>query len=185
MKGEIKLVTGNSYKFKEFQELSKGRVKFVRVDSPKLEIQADNLEEIVRYSAVTFYSLFSGPLLVEDSGLFIKALNGFPGPYTSYVKRTLGCNGILKLMERIENREASFKSVIAYIDGDKLALFKGETEGTIALGVSGDKGFGFDPIFIPTGYTITFGEMELTEKNRISHRGKAFQEFLKFYESYL
>ncbi|MCG3107934.1 dITP/XTP pyrophosphatase [Metallosphaera sp. J1] len=183
MKGEIKVVTGNSYKFMEFQDLAKDKVILSKVDAPKLEIQADSLEEIVRYSAVTFYSLYRSPLIVEDSGLFVEALRGFPGPYTNYVKRTLDCEGILKLMEGLSDRKAYFRSVIAYIDGERLALFKGEVSGRIAETMRGDKGFGFDPIFIPDGYGVSFGEMELGEKNSISHRGRAFREFLKFYES--
>ncbi len=183
MKGEIKLVTGNNYKFMEFRDLAKDKISLIKVDAPKIEIQADSLEEIVRYSAVIFFSLFKSPLIVEDSGLFVEALKGFPGPYTNYVKRTLDCEGILKLMEGESNRRAFFKSVIAYIDQERLALFKGEIFGKIAENVRGNKGFGFDPIFVPDGYGITFGEMELSEKNVISHRGRAFSNFLKYYES--
>ncbi|QKQ99791.1 XTP/dITP diphosphatase [Metallosphaera tengchongensis] len=182
MKEEIKIVTSNNYKYQEFLDLANNRIKLSRVDAPKLEIQADSIEEIVRYSAVTFYSLFRSPLIVEDSGLFIEELRGFPGPYTNYVKRTLDCMGILKLMENVENRNATFKSVIAYVDHDRLALFEGETEGTIALKMSGQEGFGFDPIFIPKGRNETFSEMVLHEKNLISHRGQAFRKFLKYYE---
>ncbi|AEB94192.1 MAG: XTP/dITP diphosphatase [Metallosphaera sp.] len=182
MKGEVRVVTSNEHKFAELKDLSGHKVRLVRIDSPKLEIQADSLEEIVRYSAVTFFSLFRFPLIVEDSGLFIEALNGFPGPYTNYVKRTLDNEGILKLMNGIENRRAIFRSVIGYIDVERLELFKGEINGHIGDKAEGDKGFGFDPIFIPNGYNISFAQMDLKEKNLISHRSQAFREFLRFYE---
>lgn len=180
-KGELKVVTGNPHKFQEFQLIAGDKVKLYKIDYPKLEIQADTLGEIVRYSAVTLYSVFREPMILEDSGLFIAALKDFPGPYTNYVKRTLDCEGILKLMEGIGDRRATFKSVIAYVDREELRLFEGEVYGTISFERRGEGGFGFDPIFIPAGSSRTFAEMSIQEKSVISHRAIAMRKFLEFY----
>ncbi|NJE04220.1 XTP/dITP diphosphatase [Thermococcus sp. MV11] len=151
----------------------------LKVDYP--EIQADTLEEVAEYGARWLAERLDGPFFLDDSGLFIDALNGFPGVYSAYVYRTLGVDGILKLMEGVEDRRAHFRSVIAYWDNE-LYLFTGRVEGEITREKRGTMGFGFDPIFKPTGFEETFAEMTTDEKNRISHRGralKAFAEWLK------
>ncbi|WP_371810371.1 XTP/dITP diphosphatase [Acidianus sp. RZ1] len=155
------------------------KLKIVAV--PKFEIQADKIEDVVRYSASLFFSLFKEPLLLDDSGLFIESLKGFPGPYTNFVKRTLDIYGILKLMTGESNRKAHFETALAYIDENEIKVFKGTVDGRIAYEPKGERGFGFDPIFIPNGSEKTFAEMSIEEKNTYSHRGKAFKEFIKFY----
>ena len=121
--------------------------------------------------------------MVEDAGLFIEALKGFPGPYSSYVYKTLGVQGILKLMEGVKRREAYFLSAIAYAEpGLEPKVFLGKVEGFIVPEARGSKGFGFDPIFQPKGSEKTFAEMGVEEKNRFSHRAKALSalaEWLK------
>ena len=133
----------------------------------------EDLEYIAVSSAILIYSITRKPIIVEDAGLFIKALNGFPGPFSNYVFKTIGINGILKLMNGINLRDATFKSVMVYYDGRSMLVSRGECKGFIAYCARGNKGFGFDPIFIPEGETRTFAEMEVYEKNRLSHRGKA------------
>ena len=145
----------------------------------RLEIQSDSLEEIARRSVVEAWKEVGKPVVVEDAGLFIEALNGFPGPYSSYVYKTIGLNGILKLMEGVYMRRAKFLSAVAYMDADltEPVCFVGEAGGRISHRIRGSKGFGFDPIFIPDeGDGRTFGEMETWEKNRLSHRSRAFRK---------
>ncbi len=145
------------------------------------EIQADTLEEVARFGAEWLGKRLDVPFFLDDSGLFIDALNGFPGVYSAYVYRTLGIDGILKLMKGVKNRNAHFRSVIAYWDGE-VHLFTGRVDGEIINEKRGSGGFGFDPIFVPEGFTRTFAEMTTEEKNLISHRGralKAFAEWLK------
>ncbi|ASJ08138.1 non-canonical purine NTP pyrophosphatase [Thermococcus siculi] len=145
------------------------------------EIQADTLEEVAEYGLRWLAGRIDGPFFLDDSGLFIDALRGFPGVYSAYVYRTLGVDGILKLMEGVGDRKAHFKSVIAYWDGD-VHLFTGRVDGEITHEKRGSGGFGFDPIFMPAGFGKTFAEMTIEEKNEISHRGralKAFAEWLK------
>ncbi|RLE72114.1 MAG: non-canonical purine NTP pyrophosphatase, RdgB/HAM1 family, partial [Thermoprotei archaeon] len=121
------------------------------------------------------------PFFVEDAGLFVEALNGFPGPYSSYIYKTIGCEGILKLLEGVDNRKAYFLSVVALrAPGLGDVVFKGKVNGIIANEMRGEKGFGFDPIFIPDGCEKTFAEMNIEEKSRYSHRGKALRKMGKW-----
>jgi XTP/dITP diphosphohydrolase len=124
---------------------------------------------------------------VEDAGLFIEALKGFPGPYAAYAYQTIGNNGLLKLLENVENRKAVFRSAIAYCDSEAEApvVFEGEAEGEITVDErigSGKSGFGFDPIFRPSGSEKAFAEMTLEEKNGFSHRAKAVLKFAEWYK---
>ncbi|WP_420857166.1 XTP/dITP diphosphatase [Stygiolobus caldivivus] len=182
LKNSILLVTSNENKYKEIAEIAKDyKVELEWLKIPKLEIQADTLEEVVRYSAIVIFQLVKRPLIVEDSGLFIKSLNDFPGPYTNYVRRKLGLEGILKLLEGKNDRSAYFKTSLCYIDEARQLLFNGTVNGRISDTIRGEKGFGFDPIFIPEGESRTFAEMSTEEKNRYSHRSKAFKAFLEYY----
>lgn len=174
---KLYFATNNRHKLVEAQSvLKKYDVYLEPVDIKKLEIQSTSLDDIATYAAIDAYKQFGRTVVVEDSGLFIEALNGFPGPYSSYVYRTIGLSGVLKLMQGETNRRARFEAVVALaIDEDEVHLFKGVVEGTIAYEIRGNKGFGFDPIFIPVeGDGRTFAEMDIDEKNRYSHRGKAF-----------
>ncbi|AWR94550.1 XTP/dITP diphosphatase [Acidianus brierleyi] len=183
--GVIKVITSNKHKFDELDEMAKrNNVNLEWINAPKLEIQADSLEEIVRYSASIFYSIFKSPILVDDSGLFIEELNGFPGPYTNFVKRTLDNKGILKLLSGIKNRKAYFETALCYIDDKITKIFSGKVNGTIISDIRGTEGFGFDPIFVPNGSFKTFAEMKIEEKNTYSHRAAAFKKFLDFYITY-
>jgi XTP/dITP diphosphohydrolase len=121
---------------------------------------------------------------VEDSGIFIKALSGFPGPYSSFVYETIGLRGILDMLRRHSDRRAYFQCTVAFgSSGLDAHLFTGKVAGKISRRVVGIKGFGYDPIFIPDGSTKTFGQTSSTFKNSHSHRAKAFQKFAKWYSS--
>ena len=147
----------------------------------KLEIQSDDITRIAFEAARVLVEHGVRNAIVEDAGLFIGALSGFPGPYSSYAYRTIGCRGILKLLEGESNRRAYFESVMAYIDGyGRIRASRGRVYGLIAHRASGRGGFGFDPIFIPAGYSRTFAEMSLEEKAWISHRGKAAAGLFKW-----
>ncbi len=181
----VKVVTSNEGKFRELQEVAKEfGIELEWVKLPKFEIQSEDLSEIVRFSAQLAYSVVREPLIAEDTGLFIEALNGFPGPYTSYARKTIGLDGVLKLMRGVSNRKARFVTYLAYVDRDIVKVFRGEVEGEISEEVRGTGGFGFDPIFIPKGENRTFAEMSVEEKNKYSHRAKAFREFAEFYLTY-
>jgi XTP/dITP diphosphohydrolase len=121
----------------------------------------------------------------DDTGLEVEALNGAPGVYSArYAGEAKNMQDnmekLLRDMERVSNRNARFRTVIALILGGKEYLFEGEVKGEIMRGKTGVKGFGYDPIFRPSGYDVTFAEMDLNEKNRISHRGKAVRQLVNF-----
>ncbi len=177
-------VTGNEGKLREFKALGKSLgVRVERASAPKLEVQDEDLVKIAVFSATLAKTVseLPTPAFVEDAGLFIDALKGFPGPYSSYVLKTLGINGVLKLMKDVEDRRACFRSAIALVlpDGN-IKTFTGLVNGFIAREARGRGGFGFDPIFIPEGYDLTFAEMRTELKNRISHRGKAFRSMVEW-----
>ena len=189
LKGRVVFfATGNIHKFNEARSILTGldiAVGMLRVKDT--EIQSESLKEIAQASALDAFKRCGLPVNVEDAGLFIDALNGFPGPYAAYAYKTIGNKGLLKLMESVENRKAQFGSAIAYCDSEaKVPLvFEGEAAGKITnkerVG-SGKSGFGFDPIFQPSGSAKTFAEMTLEEKNGFSHRAKAVRKFAEWYK---
>ncbi|HIP25754.1 MAG TPA: XTP/dITP diphosphatase [Archaeoglobus profundus] len=175
---KILFITSNEGKYKEARSVGeKYRIEVEWLNEEYLEPQSKDLEYIARKSAELLVEKVKKPFFIEDSGLFIEALNGFPGPYSSYVFKTIGNEGILKLMEGIKNRKAYFLSVIAFFDGREIKIFKGRVDGVIATEMRGDKGFGFDPIFEYNGRT--FAEMG-EEKNVVSHRSKALRALFEY-----
>ncbi|RCH55570.1 non-canonical purine NTP pyrophosphatase [Mucilaginibacter hurinus] len=123
----------------------------------------------------------------DDSGLEIDALNGEPGVYSARYAGTHGDHdaNIKKVLANLgdnSNRKARFRTVISLLWNGEEHFFEGAVEGTIRTEKSGEKGFGYDPIFQPDGYEITFAEMSLEEKNRISHRAKAMDRLIEFLE---
>ena len=175
----IKFVTSNEHKFKEVSSIMKEvgiEVEWVKMEY--LEPQSSDIEEISRFSASYIRDKY--PLrnfFIEDTGLFIEGLRGFPGPYSSYVFKTVGNEGILKLMEGVRDRRAYFKTALSYVDDfGKVWTFVSEVRGFISEESRGS-GWGYDPIFIPEGYDRTYAEMGM-EKNKVSHRRFVVLSFL-------
>lgn len=188
LKGKVALfVTTNFHKFNEARRvLAEHRVAVAMLKIEAIEIQDDDLEEIAKASVRDAVEKSGLPVLVEDAGLFIEVLKGFPGPYSSYVYRTLGTKGVLKLMEGIDERSAYFYSVVAFYSPEDASpkCFHGKVEGKISLKERGNQGFGFDPIFKPKGeVSKNFAEMTTTEKNKLSHRAQALRKFAAWYKS--
>ena len=184
----IFFATRNIHKFNEARKvLAEHKIAVGMLRAKALEIQSDSLEEIAKTSVVDAFKRCNLPLIVEDAGLFIDALNGFPGPYAAYAYKTIGNKGLLKLMESIENRKARFHSVIAYYSAELKSpiCFKGEVAGEITrekrIGKR-ESGFGFDPIFKPAKSNKTFAEMAIVEKNKYSHRAQALRKFAEWYK---
>jgi XTP/dITP diphosphohydrolase len=184
----IFFATNNVHKFNEARKVLaefKLAVGMLRVKG--LEIQSDSLEEIAIASVVDAFGKCHLPAIVEDAGLFIDELNGFPGPYAAYVYKTIGNEGLLRIMRNGENRKARFESAIAFFS-ERLKqpmCFKGEVVGEITKeerGGEGNAGFGFDPVFKPVGSDKTFAEMSIDEKNSFSHRAKALRKFGQWYK---
>ena len=175
----INFVTSNKGKFAEargiFGDLEQKDIGYT-------EIQADTLEEVAIFGMKEVATRLVGPVMLEDAGLFIEALQGFPGVYSAYVQKTIGNDGILRLMEGVENRRAFFKSVVVYAEpGLEPQMFTGIVRGQIGFEARGSSGFGYDPIFYVGEKSL--GEMEIAEKNRISHRAKSMRALKEWLDS--
>jgi XTP/dITP diphosphohydrolase len=180
----VYLVTGNPHKLAEARDAIKGYpVRLEAAEADKLEIQSESVEEIALTAARHAYAQLRRPVAVDDTSLEIHALNGFPGPYASYVYKTIGLEGVLRLLEGSRDRRACFKTAVALIIPPYEKVFTGVTCGVIAEEPRGSRGFGYDPIFIPEGSGKTYAEMTLEEKNRYSHRAKAFRAMAEWLAS--
>lgn len=174
---DLFFVSSNVHKYQEAKQILNSfgvRVNFFK--SILEEIQSDSFEEIALRKAQNAFSKCRKPLIIEDDGLLISSLDDFPGPYSSYVFKTIGNNGILNLLK--ENRKAKFVSIITYCDDKTLESFHAKLDGTISSIQKGE-GWGYDPIFIPKNTKKTFAE--LNNKNKLSHRYKALKKFSNWY----
>jgi XTP/dITP diphosphohydrolase len=178
---KLHFITSNEGKFKEVAEKAAPygyQLVKAKVDYP--EVQADTLDEVALFGMDFLKDIVPGDFLLEDSGLFIEPLGGFPGVYSAYVYKTIGNKGILRLLGNRPDRKAMFRSCFGYYTNFRGPLVvSAECKGTISLEERGSRGFGYDPIFIPDGDERTFAEMSLEEKNAMSHRAKALTALLK------
>ncbi len=181
----ITFVTGNPGKVEEMRAvLDPLGIAVIQDSRGYPEIQHDELRGVAEAGAG--YLLATGleaPFILEDAGLFVSALEGFPGVYSSYVFKTIGNQGILRLLQDVEKevRTATFRANLLYIDEQGVPHhFEGSVKGTIADKAAGKGGFGYDPIFIPDGEARTFAELGADEKNEISHRGQAARAFAEW-----
>ena len=172
----ITFITGNKHKVIEAENIFKDYdINLEHIDLGYCEPQG-TLEEVAISGAKYASRKLNKPVIVEDAGLFIKALKGFPGTYSSYVQETLGNQGILKLLDGVNDRYAEFRSVIGYCaPNSEPKIFLGKVIGEIAVEEKGDLGFGYDPILYIPEYNLTMAEMEPELKNKISHRFKALR----------
>lgn len=145
------------------------------VDVSTDEIQAATLEEIVHAKLERARASVDGPLLVEDVALGLDALGGFPGPYIRWLLESAGGAGLATIASALRDRSARARCALAYWDGSVVSLFVGETPGEILLEPRGTAGFGWDAWFLPRGASATYAEMSSDDKDRISHRGRAFE----------
>lgn len=198
---EIYFATSNENKFAEARDIFSAHAPSHTLKHFQFlhnEIRSDDLSEIAEEAATVAYSKLKKPVFVEDTGLFIDALNGFPGTYSGWVQKKIGNKGILKLLESEEtadkesksnekkekNRAARFETVVCFTaDGKEFVNFRGICEGTIAEKPRGVSGFGYDPIFIPAGHKKTFAE-NIELKNKLSHRYKSIMLFIEYLNNY-
>lgn len=154
-------------------------------DAEEVEEDQPDLEGNAMKKARFWHQKTGLPSLADDTGLEVDSLDGAPGVYSA---RYAGENAtyeanvskLLSELEGKENRSARFRTVVAFVTKDEQHLFEGVCEGKITADKRGEKGFGYDPVFMPEGYHQTFAELSSEEKNRISHRGRAVQKFLEF-----
>jgi XTP/dITP diphosphohydrolase len=173
---EIKSLLGNSFTLLSLHDIN------IREDIPEEEPQIEgNALSKARY----IFNVSGLNVFADDTGLEIAALNGLPGVHSARFAgenkdSSANIEKVLSLLGNTENRKARFRTVIALILEKKEYLFEGIVNGTITKEKRGIEGFGYDPIFLPDGKTCTFAEMELSEKNTISHRALAFEKLKKF-----
>lgn len=180
------LATGNRGKRKEFERLLGSPFEIVKIDYPPV-VEGEDMEANARMKAIAGFKVAQDLTIGEDSGLFVNALDGAPGIFSS----RFGKNDIerierlLKELDDTRDREAYFLSIIALaVNEDSIRIFKGRCRGRIADQPKGDYGFGYDPVFIPDGYDQTFGFLGPQIKDRISHRAKAVGNLRNFLKDY-
>ncbi len=174
----IAFVTSNPHKYEEVSSMFLESGIEVRWEKMKYEeIQADTTEEVSIDSCRKLTGRVKGDFFLEDTGLFIESLNGFPGVYSSYVQKTIGNSGIIRLVSG-KPPDAYFKTVITAKVGGVIKQYTGIVKGSISGEERGSAGFGYDPIFVPEGGNKTLSEMSMEEKNEISHRSKAVRGFI-------
>jgi len=181
----VLFATSNPGKLKEARSiLAPYGLEVEGLDAKGTEIQADTTAEVAASSAKAAAERVGRPVLVEDAGLFVDSLRGFPGVYSAYVLKTLGVQGLLTLMTGRRGRGARFSSAVAYCEpSGEPRVFEGVVVGRIAAAPAGRNGFGFDPVFIAEGERKTFGELTTEAKSRLSHRGEAMRKFAAWYVS--
>jgi XTP/dITP diphosphohydrolase len=186
---QLVFATNNRHKLEEVSAQIKDEIRLLTLEdigcNEDIEETGLTFEENASIKSRYVYDHYRLNCFGDDSGLIVDALNGEPGIYSA---RYAGGHGdhpanIKKILEKlsgIENRKAHFKSVISLIWNGEEHFFEGIVEGTIRQQPTGNGGFGYDPIFQPDGYDITFAEMSLEQKNTFSHRGRAVQKLTAF-----
>lgn len=187
----MKLVfaTNNKNKIKEIKHLLDNSLEILSLEDigclEDIPETADTIEGNAIQKAKYVYDKFGYNCFADDTGLEIEALNGEPGIYSArYAGEQKNAeDNMYKVLEKLQgvtNRTAQFKTVIALIINGKTTYFEGVAKGEMTTKKSGSKGFGYDPIFKPSGYELTFSEMDLDLKNQISHRAKATMKLIDY-----
>jgi XTP/dITP diphosphohydrolase len=189
MTKEIVFATNNRHKLEEVQHLLDGEYHVLGLS--ELGFQDDipepypTLEENATAKAEYIFGRFNIPCFADDTGLEVEALHGEPGVlsarYAGEEKDpAANMEKLLQKLKNNDNRKARFRTVIAYVSSVEHKLFEGTVEGSILEVKRGSMGFGYDPVFLPDGYSLTFAEMPLSEKNQLSHRARAVAKFIHF-----
>lgn len=188
---ELVFATNNTHKTEEVRQLLAGQYQVLNLkdigcdtDIPET---GNTFAENARLKTSFVESHYQMDCFADDSGLEVQALNNAPGIYSA---RYAGQRGdrenlelLLKNMEGQVNRKARFKTVVSLVQQNQHYFFEGVINGTITQEPSGVSGFGYDPIFVPDGYDITFAEMSMAQKNEISHRAQAMRKLISFLKS--
>lgn len=169
-------VTGNAGKRREAERLLGGTLESLELDLP--EIQSADLFTVLRAKGEEAFRRLGRPIVVEETGFEIEALNGFPGPLVKWMLEAVGAEGLARTALALDNPRA--RACCALLVRDPLGSVEafGYTEGRLVLPARGDQGFGWDPVFEPDGEDKTYGELSSEEKDRLGHRGRAWRALL-------
>lgn len=185
LKQKLVVASNNKHKIEEIKFILANRFELASMDeigfTEDIEESGKTFLENAFIKARTIHTKFNCNCFADDSGLMIEALNNEPGVYSARyagepVNHEKNIDLVLEKMQGISNRNAKFVTVIALILDDEESYFQGEVLGSIRTERSGSKGFGYDPIFQPNGFKITFAEMNEKQKNAISHRARALAQ---------
>lgn len=183
MTDKIVFVTGNKNKLEEVNHiLGNGHLKNQKLDLEEIQ---GTIEEVSTHKAQTAAKILNGPALVEDTALEFEALGGLPGPYIKWFLEKLGCQGLVDMLYKFEDKSARAVCTFAFCPGpnEPVQLFQGVNPGKI-VEPRGPAKFGWNPIFQPDGYDQTYAELDGEIKNKISHRYLALQKLKAFLETY-
>jgi len=188
---KLVFATNNAHKLTEVKAILEPEYEIISLNelncTDEIPETANTLEGNALLKAKYIYDKFGLDCFADDTGLEIEALGGEPGVYSARYAgeehdAEKNMNMVLNLMKNRQNRKACFRTVIALIQSNEIKYFTGKIDGKIASKRLGNNGFGYDPIFIPEGYTLSFAELGSEEKNKISHRALAIiklTEYLK------
>ncbi len=190
MKKEILIATHNAHKKEEIQQILGENFTVTSLTDYNIHDEivedGDTFHANALIKAQYCFDTTGKPSLGDDSGLVVEALDGRPGIYSARYAGdhdfAKNMSKVLDELEGVENRKAYFVTVMCLVDENGTNYFEGRVYGNLTEEVRGEKGFGYDPIFIPENYEITFAEMKAEDKNKISHRKKAIEQFLEFME---
>jgi XTP/dITP diphosphohydrolase len=186
---ELVFATNNQHKLKELQEILGNRIKLLSLNdigcNEEIPEDQETLEGNASQKAFFIYHKFGYNCFADDTGLEIDGLNGEPGVYSARYageekSAEANMNKVLDKLIKIKNRNARFRTVISLVIDGVEKQFEGAVEGEILNKKRGGSGFGYDPIFQPKGFSQTFAEMNLTDKNKISHRGRAVEKLILY-----
>jgi len=180
---KITFITGNSHKAIELERLLGFGINHKKVEIN--EIQELDLEKLIKHKAIGAFEKIKSPVLVEDTSLIFDAWGRLPGPFIKWFLKEMGNEGICNLLSVSSNRKAIFTTIFAYYDGNVYKSFSKSTTGTISHKPKGENGFGWDPIFIPTGSLLTRGEMIHKEQDFYTARKLLIPELKEFISTIL
>ena len=171
------LVTGNPDKLVEARRLCGRRLRSAAVDLP--EIQSLDLAAVLEAKGEEAFRRLGRPIVVEETGLELAAMNGFPGPLIKWMLEAVGAVGVARAGLALGDGSARARCRLLYYDGERRETAEGETVGRLVLPPRGDGGFGWDPVFQPAGEARTYGELPAADKDRIGHRGRAWRALIE------
>lgn len=177
MKTRLYFATSNKHKLAEANHAL--GMRLAQADIDLMEIQDASVRRVARHKAEQAHSILKRPVIVEDTGLYLVGLNGFPGALVKWLVGSVGPRGLCRIVDRLGTRRAYAETCAAFNDGKRTRIFTGRVYGSIAENPSGKTGFGWDAVFVPKGHTKTFAQMGRAEKGAISMRGIAFRKLKK------
>jgi len=177
----LTFITGNAEKVAQLSRHFSLPISHQKLDVP--EIQSSDVKEVASHKATKAYEMLGSPVLVEDTSLVFNAFGKLPGPFVKWFLESVGNEGMTRMLDAFEDRSAIAEVCFAVCDESGVQLFDGKIEGSIADRPKGDTGFGWDPIFIPNGYSETWGQMTYELQHETSMRRIALQKLQSYIEA--